>query len=77
MQWIAFKGLLNYDITKLAQNIKSNWGKLNLKVYEKTGKLTKKYNVEALDEASRGEYQNQDGFGWTNGVYLKMFSAKS
>lgn len=77
LQWIAFKGLLNYDITKLAQNIKENWGKLNLKVYQKTGKLTEKYNVDELGEASGGEYPNQDGFGWTNGVYLKMFVSKS
>jgi alpha,alpha-trehalase len=76
LQWITFKGLLNYDISKLAQNIKTNWGKLNLKVYEKTGKMTEKYNVDALGEASGGEYPNQDGFGWTNGVYLKMFASK-
>jgi alpha,alpha-trehalase len=76
LQWIAFKGLLNYDITKLAQSIKENWGGLNLKVYEKTGKMTEKYNVDALGEASGGEYPNQDGFGWTNGVYLKMFASK-
>ena len=32
-----------------------------------------KYN--ALDTetiAGGGEYPNQDGFGWTNGVYLKL-----
>ena len=31
-----------------------------------------KYNVEEMLEAGGGEYPNQDGFGWTNGVYLKM-----
>ena len=76
LQWIAFKGLLNYDITKLAQNIKTNWGNLNLEVYEKTGKMTEKYNVDNMSEASGGEYPNQDGFGWTNGVFLKMFTFK-
>ena len=77
LQWVAFKGLLNYDITKLAQSIKENWGERNVEVYEKTGKMTEKYNVDALGEASGGEYPNQDGFGWTNGVYLKMFATKS
>ncbi|MEO8796173.1 MAG: trehalase family glycosidase [Daejeonella sp.] len=32
-----------------------------------------KYNVLNLDlDAGGGEYPSQDGFGWTNGVYLKM-----
>ena len=32
-----------------------------------------KYNVEDITkEAGGGEYPGQDGFGWTNGVYLAM-----
>ncbi|WP_457831520.1 trehalase family glycosidase [Staphylococcus aureus] len=32
-----------------------------------------KYNVEDITiAAGGGEYPNQDGFGWTNGVYLKL-----
>ncbi len=32
-----------------------------------------KYNVTDLTLlAGGGEYQNQDGFGWTNGVYVKL-----
>ncbi|WP_435355208.1 alpha,alpha-trehalase TreF [Emticicia sp. SJ17W-69] len=77
LQWIAYKGLLNYDITSLAQKIKTNWMKLNLTVYKNSGKLTEKYNVDSeIGEASGGEYPNQDGFGWTNGVYLKMLVSK-
>ncbi|MEJ0054195.1 MAG: trehalase family glycosidase [Bacteroidota bacterium] len=45
----------------------------NLKVYNKTGKMTEKYDVSSANaEASGGEYPNQDGFGWTNGVFLAM-----
>jgi len=30
-----------------------------------------KYNVEDMSKlAGGGEYPSQDGFGWTNGVYL-------
>lgn len=77
LQWIAYKGLLNYDITTVAKKIKTNWMNLNLEVYEKTGKMTEKYNVDSeIGEASGGEYPNQDGFGWTNGVYLKMLVSK-
>jgi alpha,alpha-trehalase len=77
LQWIAYKGLLNYDISKLAQSIKQNWTELNRKVFNETGKLTEKYNVdEDVVETGGGEYPNQDGFGWTNGVFLKMFTSK-
>jgi alpha,alpha-trehalase len=42
-------------------------------VYANTGKMTEKYDVFSNDgAASGGEYPNQDGFGWTNGVYLAM-----
>ncbi|GAB3515198.1 alpha,alpha-trehalase TreF [Emticicia fontis] len=75
LQWIVYKGLKNYGFNDLANKIKIRWVDLNLKVYKETGKMTEKYNVydENL-EAGGGEYPNQDGFGWTNGVLLKMMS---
>jgi alpha,alpha-trehalase len=34
-----------------------------------------KYNVaDITKEAGGGEYGGQDGFGWTNGVLLKLIS---
>ncbi|NBA87143.1 alpha,alpha-trehalase TreF [Emticicia sp. CRIBPO] len=75
LQWIAYQGLVNYEITNLAEKIRDNWTALNLKIYKETGKMTEKYNVHNLHiKAGGGEYPNQDGFGWTNGVYLKMTS---
>ncbi len=76
LQWIAYKGLRNYGFDELAKKIKTNWMAANLKVYKKTGKMTEKYDVWNEDgEASGGEYPNQDGFGWTNGVFLAMQTA--
>ncbi len=73
LQWIVFKGLLNYGFEESANHLKANWTNANLKVYKKTGKMTEKYDVWNQDgEASGGEYPNQDGFGWTNGVFLAM-----
>lgn len=73
LQWIAYRGLLNYGMEDLANQIKTNWTNVNLKVYDNTGKMTEKYDVWNKDgDASGGEYPNQDGFGWTNGVYLAM-----
>jgi alpha,alpha-trehalase len=73
LQWIAYKGFLNYGLEGLANEIKTSWTTTNLKVYANTGKMTEKYDVWNKDgEASGGEYPNQDGFGWTNGVFLSM-----
>ena len=75
LQWIAIKGLTNYDRTSSAQKIARRWIKLNEDVYSRTGKLMEKYNVENTSlDAGGGEYSGQDGFGWTNGVLLKLIS---
>jgi alpha,alpha-trehalase len=73
LQWIAYRGLMNHDLTDLAQEVQSRWMKVNEIVYKASGKMTEKYDVCNEDGvASGGEYPNQDGFGWTNGVYLAM-----
>ncbi len=72
-QWLGFKAMKNYGFDELAEKIKNNWCNNVERVYSNTGKLMEKYN--ALDTetiAGGGEYPNQDGFGWTNGVYLKL-----
>ena len=73
LQWIAIKGLLNYKHDTLAKNIAARWIAINEKVYANTGKLMEKYNVVDTNlTAGGGEYEAQDGFGWTNGVYLAL-----
>ena len=72
-QWLGFLSMKNYGFDDLAEKIKTNWCLNVERVYNNTGKLMEKYN--ALDTetiAGGGEYPNQDGFGWTNGVYLKL-----
>lgn len=73
LQWMTIQGLENYGHHALAAEIARRWLELNRKVYERTGKMMEKYNVEDLSlEAGGGEYPSQDGFGWTNGVYLAL-----
>lgn len=73
LQWIAVKGLANCGHTDLAKEIAHRWLQLNENVYKNTGKLMEKYNVEDTHlKAGGGEYKTQDGFGWTNGVYLAL-----
>lgn len=80
LQWIAITGLNNYNKKATADELAGRWLSLNEKVYAETGKLMEKYNVEDITKAAGGgEYPTQDGFGWTNGVYLalkKMYPTK-
>jgi alpha,alpha-trehalase len=73
LQWVCFEALQNYNFSTLANEAKNRWINKNVAVYKHTGKLTEKYNVIDLTlHAGGGEYPNQDGFGWTNGVLRKM-----
>ena len=73
LQWIAIMGLKNYHHTELAKEIAMRWLSVNENVYQDTGKMMEKYNVVSTDiTAGGGEYEAQDGFGWTNGVYLAL-----
>lgn len=72
LQWITYKGLKNYQHYELADTIKERWLNLCTNVYKKTHKLLEKYDVISLTDTGGGEYPNQDGFGWTNGVYRAL-----
>jgi alpha,alpha-trehalase len=75
LQFIAVKGLLNYGFDSLAKTASIRWMDLNEKVFASSGKMLEKYNVEDLRlESGGGEYPTQDGFGWTNGVYLAFYN---
>lgn len=73
--YVTVMGLERYGAHELAREIATRWCSLNIYVYEKTGLLLEKYNVEDIDTlATGGEYTLQDGFGWTNGVLLTLMN---
>ncbi|MCC8408490.1 alpha,alpha-trehalase TreF [Mucilaginibacter sp. UR6-1] len=75
LQYITIIGLRNYKQTTLAKTIATGWIKQNTTAFKQTGKLLEKYNIELKGNAAKaggGEYPLQDGFGWTNGVLLKL-----
>ncbi len=73
LQWMTVKGLRNYGEHALAENIAKRWIALNTRVFQNTGKMMEKYNVmDSSLDAGGGEYPAQDGFGWSNGVLLKL-----
>jgi alpha,alpha-trehalase len=74
---MAYKGLKNYQMDKLANVIRDRWLRQNERVFAATGKMMEKYNVmDTTLMAGGGEYPNQDGFGWTNGVALAFRKEK-
>jgi alpha,alpha-trehalase len=76
LQWMSIRGLRNYKLTKLADQIKAAWVAENLRVYKASGKMVEKYDVVSTKAAKGGEYPTQDGFGWTNGVLLRLLKEK-
>lgn len=75
LQYLSHEGLRNYNFFDTAAELKKRWIALNDKVFKETGKMMEKYNVVDIDlPAGGGEYPNQDGFGWTNSIYLWMIN---
>jgi len=75
LQWMSYRGLKNYGQDKLADQIADRWIDNNIRVYENTGKMVEKYNVTDITLlAGGGEYPVQDGFGWSNGVLLRLLA---
>ena len=73
LQWMAVWAFDRCGNKDLAATIATRWLQLNESVFERTGKMMEKYNVvDTKLEAGGGEYPGQDGFGWTNGVYLAL-----
>jgi len=75
LEWMTIWGLDRCGQSNLARDIAGRWVKLNVEVFERTGKLMEKYNVvDTHLEAGGGEYGGQDGFGWTNGGLLALIN---
>jgi alpha,alpha-trehalase len=73
LQWLAMEGPRRYGRADLANRARLRWLTLNRAVHRLTGKMTEKYDVVDMSRrAGGGEYPNQDGFGWTNGVALAL-----
>jgi alpha,alpha-trehalase len=77
LQWITYKGLRNYNFHRTANELSAEWLALIEKEFSHSGKMLEKYNVSDTNLiAGGGEYEIQEGFGWTNGVYLRMKNKK-
>ncbi|PLR34714.1 alpha,alpha-trehalase [Chimaeribacter californicus] len=73
LQWVAVEGLDHYGKQTLAKEIGMRFLDNVQATYDREHKLVEKYVIEGnLGGGGGGEYPLQDGFGWTNGVTLKL-----
>ncbi|HGY3717280.1 TPA: alpha,alpha-trehalase [Citrobacter gillenii] len=73
LQWVAASGLQNYGQDKVATEVTWRFLTNVQHTYDREKKLVEKYDVSSTGTGGGGgEYPLQDGFGWTNGVTLKM-----
>ncbi|MCE0811378.1 alpha,alpha-trehalase [Buttiauxella sp. S04-F03] len=73
LQWVATEGLQNYGHKDLAMEVTWRFLTNVQHTYNREQKLVEKYDVSSTGTGGGGgEYPLQDGFGWTNGVTLKM-----
>ena len=73
LQWVAASGLQNYGQDKVAMEVTWRFLTNVQHTYDREKKLVEKYDVSSTGTGGGGgEYPLQDGFGWTNGVTLKM-----
>ena len=73
LQWLAVQGLRNYGFEPEAKDIATRWLEMIRARFARDKKLLEKYDVINPEvEPGGGEYAVQEGFGWTNGVTLKL-----
>jgi alpha,alpha-trehalase len=71
-QYIVASALKKYGYEKLAKRIVHKWVDMNTKIFSETGNMWEKYDVVTMQIGKSGRYKTQSGFGWTNGVYLRL-----
>ncbi|BFG05708.1 mucin-5AC [Drosophila madeirensis] len=78
MMFMIIDGLHNLgtpEARAMSERWAHRWVKNNYEAYAQTGFMFEKYNCEQFGSGGGGgEYQNQTGFGWTNGIILEYLS---
>jgi len=74
LHWLTIEGARRYGRDDLAKDVGTRFLADVKQVYAAQQKLVEKYVVEGPNAGGGGggEYPLQDGFGWTNGVTLKL-----
>lgn len=73
LQWVAVEGLQNYGKERVALEVSWRFLTNVQHTWDREQKLVEKYDISTTGTGGGGgEYPLQDGFGWSNGVTLKM-----
>nr|WP_281273172.1 alpha,alpha-trehalase TreA [Trinickia fusca] len=74
LHWLTIEGVCRYGHPEFARTVGVRFLADVKQVYASDQKLVEKYVVEGPNAGGGGggEYPLQDGFGWTNGVTLKL-----
>ena len=74
LHWLAIEGARHYGDRQFGKEVGTRFLADVKQVYASDQKLVEKYVVEGPNAGGGGggEYPLQDGFGWTNGVTLKL-----
>lgn len=74
LHWLTIEGARHYGDRRFAEEVGTRFLADVKQVYASDQKLVEKYVVEGPNAGGGGggEYPLQDGFGWTNGVTLKL-----
>jgi alpha,alpha-trehalase len=73
--WLSVAGLQRYGYHEDATRVAEEFSRTVLDNFERDGTMREKYNVvdgSANIKVATGYKSNVVGFGWTNGVYLKL-----
>lgn len=74
-QWFATEGMRRYGFVSQADRVTRAWTSMIEANYAREGTIREKYDVETGSSdvtVSAGYKTNAIGFGWTNGVYLRL-----
>ena len=74
LQYIVIEGLRRYGYEELAVDLATRWLDTNVAIFDRDQTFYEKYNV--VDPSSKpyeGVYPSQTGFGWTNGVFIRLY----
>ncbi|XP_035299513.1 trehalase isoform X2 [Cricetulus griseus] len=76
LQDLVIRGLAKSDSPRtreVAFQLAQNWIRTNFKVYSQTSAMYEKYDISnGGHPGGGGEYEVQEGFGWTNGLALVL-----
>ncbi|XP_030076429.1 trehalase [Microcaecilia unicolor] len=79
LQHIVIEGLAKSNLSsaqEMAFQLAQNWIRTNFAAYEKYKAMFEKYDVNGDGKpGGGGEYEVQEGFGWTNGVVLQLLDS--